>query len=146
MKNVNETGSAAIRWLDRAALWALTLMLTVVVILSVVELGVIIGKKMVQPPYGMLQIEDLLTLFGFFLMVLIGLELLHSMTTYLASRTLQVEVVFMVALIAAARKVIILDTEKLQGLTLIGLAAVILAMSVGYYLIRKSHRSPPPEA
>jgi uncharacterized membrane protein (DUF373 family) len=48
------------------------------------------------------------------------------------------EVVFAVALIAVARKVIILDIKKIGSMTLLGLAAVILALSVGYYLIKKT--------
>lgn len=42
-----------------------------------------------------------------------------------------------VAIIAIARKVIILDVKDLSGLALVGIAAIILALSIGYYLIRK---------
>ena len=42
-----------------------------------------------------------------------------------------------VAIIAIARKVIILDVKDLSGLALVGIAAIILALSIGYYLIKK---------
>jgi len=42
-----------------------------------------------------------------------------------------------VAIIAIARKVIILDVKDLSGLALLGIAAIILALSIGYYLIKK---------
>ena len=45
-----------------------------------------------------------------------------------------------VAMIAIARKVIILDTEKLSALTLIGIGVIILALTIGYYLVRQGHR------
>jgi uncharacterized membrane protein (DUF373 family) len=33
--------------------------------------------------------------------------------------------------------VIILDVKDLSGLALVGIAAIILALSIGYYLIKK---------
>jgi uncharacterized membrane protein (DUF373 family) len=42
-----------------------------------------------------------------------------------------------VAIIAIARKVIILDVKDLSGLAVVGIAAIILALSIGYYLIKR---------
>ena len=56
-----------------------------------------------------------------FLLVLIGVELLETVKMYLAKKTVHVEVVFTVAMIAIARKVIILDVKELFSLTLIGI-------------------------
>ena len=47
------------------------------------------------------------------------------------------QIVMAVAIIAIARKVIILDVKELSGLALVGIAAIILALSIGYYLIKK---------
>lgn len=47
------------------------------------------------------------------------------------------QIVMAVAIIAIARKVIILDVKDLSGLALVGIAAIILALSIGYYLIKK---------
>lgn len=46
------------------------------------------------------------------------------------------EVVFTVALIAVGRKVIILDVKDMPGLTLLAIAAIIVAMSFGYFLLK----------
>ena len=54
---------------------------------------------------------------------------------------MHLEVVLMVALIAVARKVIILNLKEISNLTLIGLAAVIISLSVGYYLVKREHKS-----
>jgi uncharacterized membrane protein (DUF373 family) len=84
--------------------------------------------------------------FAGFMLILIGLELMKSLTVYLESRELHVEVVFTVAMTAVARHTIELDLEKMSGLTLIGLAALILALALGYFYFRKSpqpHRAPP---
>jgi len=49
-------------------------------------------------------------------------------------------------MIAIARKVIILDIKKEEGLTLFGIAAIILALAVSFYLFRISLRSHPAES
>ena len=65
------------------------------------------------------------------LMVLIGLELLETMKSYLEEDKVHVEVVFLVAIIAVARKFIIMDYSKLAPTMLLGMAATILALSGG---------------
>ncbi len=83
----------------------------------------------------LLEIGELLEIFGMFLLVLIGVELLETVKMYFTQKTVHVEVVLTVALIAIARKVIILDIKKVPSLTLIGIAAIIVALSAGYYLL-----------
>jgi len=92
-------------------------------------------------PFLMLNIDQLFLIFGFFLMILIGLELLESIKTYLTEDKIHVEVLFTIALIAVARKVITLEITKLPDLTIMGIAALIISLSVGYFLIKKSHQN-----
>ncbi len=47
------------------------------------------------------------------------------------------QIVMAVAIIAIARKVIILYVMDLSGLALVGIAAINLAISISYYLIKK---------
>jgi uncharacterized membrane protein (DUF373 family) len=70
-------------------------------------------------------------------MILIGFELLETIKMYLSEEKIHVEIVFLVAMIAIARKIIILDLKSLPPLTLIGIATIILALSVGYYIINR---------
>lgn len=118
----------------------LIIMMSLVLLLAVVELGYIIGKDIMAEPFLMLDIDDLLEIFGMFLLVLIGIELLDSIKTYIKDNIIHVEVVLMVAIIAIARKVIILDVDKYSALTFVGIAAIILALAIAYYLIKKVHR------
>ena len=86
----------------------------------------------------MLEIDELLEIFGLFMLVLIGLELLDTIAkSYMGESTDHAQIVLAVAIIAIARKVIILDVKDLSGLALVGIAAIILALSIGYYLIKK---------
>ena len=106
---------------------ALIFMLAFVILISTIELGWIIIKDLIRPPKYFLEIADLKEIFGFFLMVLIGIELLETMKAYVLEKIVHVEIILEVALIAIARKVIILDFEKYDGLTIIGTASLIAA-------------------
>jgi len=119
---------------------SLIIMMAVVILLATIELGWIIINDIITPPVLLLDINEMLDIFGLFLLVLIGIELLETIKAYLSQRVIRVEVVIIVALIAIARKVIILDIKELSSLTLIGIAAIILALSAGYYLLKGSLR------
>jgi uncharacterized membrane protein (DUF373 family) len=84
-----------------------------------------------------LDINELLEIFGLFMLVLIGIELLETIKTYIMKNVIHLEVVLMVAMIAIARKVIILDIKKVPSPTLMGIGVIIIALSVGYYLVKQ---------
>lgn len=89
-------------------------------------------------PYNFLG-KTLLDIFGLFLSVLIALEILENITAYLKKHVVQVELVIVTSLTAVARKIIILDLEKVTGLSLVGLAIAILALSISYLIVRNVH-------
>jgi len=122
---------------ERLVVSSLLVMMVSVVFLSTVELGWIIIKDIITPPVFLLEVNELLDIFGMFLLVLIGVELLETVKMYLSEKTVHVEVVFTVAMIAIARRVIILDVKELSSLTLIGIGAIVLALSTGYYLLKR---------
>lgn len=125
---------------EKMMIVALIVMMTTVLFLSIIELGWIIGKDIFSEPVLLLDIDELLEIFGLFLLVLIGIELLDSIKTYITENIIHVEVVLVVAIIAIARKVIILDIDKYPPMTFVGIASIILALSIAYYLIRKVHK------
>jgi uncharacterized membrane protein (DUF373 family) len=122
----------------RVLVIAITIMMGLVLLLAVIELGVILAKDIFTPPVFFLEVTELLELFGLFLLVLIGIELFETMEIYIRENVVHTEVVFAVALIAVARKVIILDVKRAESTSLVGVAAIILALSVGYYLILRA--------
>jgi uncharacterized membrane protein (DUF373 family) len=127
---------------ERVILMSITVMMVFVLFFSTLRLAYMLVKDLISPPMVMLDIKQLLEVFGLFLLVLIGVELLETMKTFIAERVIRVQVVFMVALIAVARKVIILDIKTFPGLTLIGIGVIVVALSVGYYLITRLHKAP----
>ena len=112
-------------------------MMMLVVGLATIELGWIIIRDIITPPIILLEIDELLEIFGFFLLVLIGIELLETIKAYLMTHVVHVEIVLEVALIAIARKVIILDLEKYESLTLVGIAALISAVALAFWVIKR---------
>ena len=74
-------------------------------------------------------------LFGIFLLVLIGIELLDTIKVYLRRNVIHVEVVVLVAIIAMARKVVVLKVEELSGDVVIGIGILILAIAISYFLV-----------
>lgn len=125
---------------ERAITFTLLVLMACVVLLATIELAWILVKDVLTPPIFLLEIHELLELFGLFLMVLIGIELLHSVKTYIVRREFHLETVLTVAMIAVARKIIVLEPKELPEGTLLGMAALVIALALGYYVMRRSRR------
>ncbi|MBI3398238.1 MAG: phosphate-starvation-inducible PsiE family protein [Deltaproteobacteria bacterium] len=116
----------------------LTLVMSFVLILLFVDLVWVIVRDVVSHSLFYLTPADIHEIFGHFLLVLIGIELLESIIkTYLTQSLFHVEVVLLVAIIAVARKVIIMEVSESQPLAVIGIGVLVLALSVGYYLLKQ---------
>ena len=79
----------------------------------------------------------MLEIFGYFLLVLIGVELIETLKAYVRKDAIHVRVVLEVALIAMARKVIIEEPNAVPSLTLFGIAALILALGIAFHFERQ---------
>jgi uncharacterized membrane protein (DUF373 family) len=123
---------------QRFIVMALAGMLILVTVLSTVHLGVLVGQEIWKPPRGLIPVQGLLEIFGYFLLVLIGVELLETLKAYLRKDTLHLRVVLEIALIAMARKVIIEEPNAVPSLTLFGIAALILALGIASYFERQA--------
>jgi hypothetical protein len=77
----------------------LIVLMAVVLLLTTIDLGWMLVQDILTPPVILLEIEELLEIFGFFLLILIGVELLETIKAYLNEGVVHVEVVLMVALI-----------------------------------------------
>ena len=125
--------------IEKVMIQALMVMMALVLGLATLDLGWLIIKDILTPPYVILSVSQLLDIFGFFMLVLIGIELLETiMKTYITQDQPHYEVVLSVATIAIARKVIILDVKGVDSLSLIGIASIVLALTAGYFLMKRS--------
>ena len=113
----------------------LAILMVFVIVMGVVDVGWILYEKMLSPPHFILTISDMLATFGAFMAVLIAIEIFINITIYLREDVIHVKIVMATALMAISRKVIILDLERTEPEYLIGIAAVVLAISIGYWLV-----------
>ena len=133
---------------ERIITRTLLVLMAGVVLLATVEIAWVLGKDVVTPPPFLLELDELLELFGQFLLVLVGIELLHAMKIYIVQRVIHLEAVLIVALIATARKIVVTEPKELPEGALPGIAGLVLALTVGYYLVRRSRwekADPDPE-
>ena len=128
---------------ERGVYYALMIMLATVIFLGVVELIIILLTATLADLSFRLVNHEILDIFGYFLLILIGVELLETMKAYLIKNEIHVEIIILVAIIAVARKIILLDpfvegAEVMNSAGMIALGVVIIALAVSFYLVKKS--------
>ncbi|CAK0763421.1 membrane hypothetical protein [Gammaproteobacteria bacterium] len=128
---------------ERIITRTLLIMMAGVVLLATIELAWLLGKDLLSPPIFLLGIDKLLDVFAQFLLILIGIELLHTMKIYIEEHALHHEAMLIVALTAVTRKIVVLNTKESSEGTLLGIAAIVFALTLGYYLMQRSIRQEP---
>ena len=114
----------------------LSLALILVIIVSLFDLIILLGKDLlINEPVGFFD-KAIIEIFGLFLHLLIALELLENITSYIRKHIVQVELVVVTALIAVARKIIIFDTTKYESNDLIALGISTLCLAGSYWLVK----------
>jgi uncharacterized membrane protein (DUF373 family) len=117
----------------------LSIALIIVIFVSLYDLMLVLIRDLFIEPTGFFN-KTLIEIFGFFLNILIALELLENITVYLRKHLVQLELVLTTALIAVARKIIIFDPGKYEKVDLIALGIAIICLAFSYFLIRYSHQ------
>ncbi len=129
---------AALDRFEKGVVIFLVGLMVLTVALATIELAFQLIRDVAMHPRHMLGIDEILDIFGMFLLVLLGLELLETIKAYLIEHAVHVEIVMVVALIAIARKVIILDIKTMDAASLFAIGLIILSLSLGYYLISRA--------
>ncbi|MCL4692413.1 MAG: phosphate-starvation-inducible PsiE family protein [Candidatus Hydrogenedentes bacterium] len=109
--------------------------MTAVIVWGVVDVVYVLYERLLEPPFLLLNINDILATFGAFMAVLIAIEIFINITVYLREDVIHVKIVIATALMAIARKVIIMDLDDLIWQEVLAIAAVVLALSIGYWLV-----------
>ena len=118
------------------------ILMTIIVAIAIVELGIILYLDLFDPTDDVLflEIDEMFRIFGFFFIILIGFELVETIEMYFKDNVIHAEVVLLVAVIAVSRKVILLDLEKYDPLSIIGLGIIIIALGCCYWFIKLGYR------
>src|SRR5690606_9072648 len=121
----------------------LAVLMAAVIVWGVLDVFYVLVQRLMTPPYMLLEITDILATFGAFMAVLIAIEIFVNITIYLREDVIHVKIVLATALMAIARKVIILDFKETEPLHVFGIAAVVLAMSIAYWLVALRETAQP---
>jgi uncharacterized membrane protein (DUF373 family) len=121
---------------------ALMAMLIVVLLASLLDLVWLLFQSLILVSPALLESRELMAVLGAFLLVLIGVELLDTIKAYFKENTIHVEIVVLLAVIAVARKVILLDPTGMNsfefGVEMIGIGVLVVGLGAGYFLIKKA--------
>jgi uncharacterized membrane protein (DUF373 family) len=127
---------------------AMQLLLIFAVAVATIVLFVLFTRNLLEEARQISSVADLLPAmqqsFAGILIVVLGLELLETLRTYFTERHVRVEVILVVAIIAIGRHVIKTDFEHTPGNVLLGIAAVIVALVLGYFLVKKTQLPSNP--
>ncbi|HEX4048690.1 MAG TPA: phosphate-starvation-inducible PsiE family protein [Elusimicrobiota bacterium] len=141
---------AYLKVFERIVVGILAALISLVILLATAALGIDLFKDILfKSPRFLIGVDELLGIFGQFLIILLGFELLETVKAHLRDDVIHVEVVLIVALIALARKVILIEAGELNGSSMAGLGVLILSIAAAYRLVirglRARLRRPEPK-
>ena len=119
---------------EKFILVTLTVFVAIVVVAATISMGWLMVQRLTGPGHLIEHVGDLPEIFGAFLMVLIGLELLETLRVREGGNRVRVTMVLIAGLIAMGRKIIVFEPENQPTEMLLGIAAIILALGVTLYL------------
>ncbi|GMG86274.1 phosphate-starvation-inducible PsiE family protein [Biformimicrobium ophioploci] len=135
-----DTALEGMRVIKRWMVFIVLLILVIVVAASIIELTIILYRDLTNNPDNSIFLDsgELLRIFGFAFMVIIGFELIEAIEVYFRENIIHAEVVILIAVIAMSRKVILLDLSEYDPVAVIGLSMILLALGGSYFAIKKA--------
>jgi uncharacterized membrane protein (DUF373 family) len=135
--------------LEAGVVAAMQVLMLVVVLVATFTLYVLLLKDLFSQAARIDSVDRLLPelqqSFAGVLTVVLGLELLETLNTYFTEHHVRLEVILVVAIIAIGRHVIQIDFEHTPGTILLGISGVILALTLGYFLVKKAQVAVAPK-
>jgi uncharacterized membrane protein (DUF373 family) len=127
---------------------ALQLLMLALISVATVVLYVLFIKNLLAEAESTQSIDELLPAmqrsFAGVLTVVLGLELLETLRTYFVEHHVRLEVILVVAIIAVGRHVIQMDFGHTSGTTLLGLSALVAALTLGYFSLKRIQSPAKP--
>jgi uncharacterized membrane protein (DUF373 family) len=122
---------------ERLVAKVLGALLLLVLLVATVELSMEIVSVLLDP--GRRWVGDRLTaLLGDLLNLLIAIEVLQNITSYLRRHVVQIELVLLTAITAVARKVIVLPPNaENKPLLVVGLGIAVVCLAGAFWLVRQ---------
>jgi uncharacterized membrane protein (DUF373 family) len=151
--NFSTLNTTAISRFERIVVTILQWLLMLVIVIALIELGAVILRVIATALAGdasslLLRMDSIAELqhsvqrtFAGVLLIILGLELLDTLKVYFTEHRLRLEVILIVAIIAVGRHIIQLDLERLEATVLSGIGVLVLALTAGYFLIKRASMS-----
>ncbi|MDP3453458.1 MAG: phosphate-starvation-inducible PsiE family protein [Bacteroidales bacterium] len=131
-----------IKKFERVVFSFLVVILVCYIFVEIIELIFQFGQSIIKGSStdGRLLISNALLkeVLPVFFNILIAIELIDTFSVYVQKHAIKVLNILLIGLIAIGRKLIAYDFNDSDGLSNIGLAALIIALAGGYYLIKKN--------
>lgn len=117
---------------------ALSLVIAVIIVVSMIQLIQVVFTLLIVDAFNPLDHKVFQTVFGMIMTLLIAMEFKHSIIRVALRRDsiIQVKTVLLIALIALARKFVVLDPD-IGPAKVAALAGATLALGITYWLLRE---------
>lgn len=123
----------------RIAVKVLAVLMVLVILWGVFDVIYVLYQLLTSPPFLLMEVSDIFRLFGAFMVVLIAIEIFINIRLYLGTNVLPIQLVIATALMAIARKVIVLDIKTVSAEYVLAIAAVVLALGITHWLVTRKH-------
>jgi len=123
---------------ERLAVAVLMLMLIVTILVGTISVAWSLVGDLAAIREVLAEPKALFDVFGLFVTVLVGIELLKILRHFLAAHEVETALVVQTALIALCNKIITMNLFATSWTTLIALAALTFALAAAVYALRRS--------
>jgi uncharacterized membrane protein (DUF373 family) len=123
--------------LIRYSVKLLAVLMVFTILWSVLDVVVVIYEKFLRHPFQNLDKEEILQVFGSFMIVLIAIEIFINITLYIRSHVIPVKLVVATALMAVARKIIVFDFHDVGAFHVFATGILVAALGGTYWLLER---------
>ena len=123
----------------KIAIRILAVLMVAVIFWGVADVVYVLYKQLLDPPFMLLSLSDIFKTFAAFLAVLIAIEIFQNIVLYLRTDVFPLKLVIATALMAMARKIIIIDFNDVIPMHIFAVGFVVLALGITYYLLGKNN-------
>jgi len=96
-------------------------------------------QNTIEKPIERIQ-RGLFNIFGGFLLILLGIELIGTMKYFAEKNHIKIESIVAISIIATSRHLITLDFHHTEPAVLFAVGFISLSLLIGYYLIKRADR------
>lgn len=130
-----------IKKIEVAVFYLLTSIVVLYIAVEFIELLYQFGKALITKGDSgerlLITKEQTAMVLPVFFNILIAIELIDTFNIYIKEHNIKVQSILLIGLMAIGRKLLIADVGHSGGLDNLGLAALIIALSLGYYLVKR---------